>query len=89
MCLAEEFKEQSELVKQQLKEAYLDQAPFMQVVSELQQLSTYTRIPATAYRGAVVLRPSIAVTVDLKPLGKGKPPRDGTVAFTVSQCDRL
>jgi hypothetical protein len=84
---AEEFAEQAEQVKQQLREAYLEQAPFNQVISELQQLATYTRVPGTSTRAPMVLRPSIAVTVDLKPLGKGKPPRDGTVALTVRRPD--
>eukprot|EP00775_Hariotina_reticulata_P009723 gene9723-9882_t len=80
---ADLLKQQQQQSSQQLVAAYKAQQPFLDIIDELQQLATFTRIASSNNSHGVRYRPSIAVTLDLSQGGRGKPARDGTLKITV------
>jgi hypothetical protein len=84
-CLlrTESLFEQTSEAAGRFQAAYIDQQDFLEIVQELQQLSTFTHIKGSGNARGYKLRPCIAVGVELQSGGRGKTAREGTVKFTV------
>ncbi|WIA10185.1 hypothetical protein OEZ85_010388 [Tetradesmus obliquus] len=75
--------QQQKDAEQQLLAAYRDQAPFLDIIAELQALATVTRIRGIGNAPGVRHRPSVAVSLELQQGGRGKPAREGSLKITV------
>ncbi|WIA08232.1 hypothetical protein OEZ85_007678 [Tetradesmus obliquus] len=80
---AESLFAQTAVAARAFDSAYREQQDFLEVVHELQQLSTFTHIRGSGNARGYKLRPCIAVGVDLLLDGRGRTAREGTVKFTV------
>lgn len=80
---AESLFAQTAVAARAFDSAYREQQDFLEVVHELQQLSTFTHIRGSGNARGYKMRPCISVGVDLLLGDRGRTAREGTVKFTV------
>jgi len=83
-CPAGQHRQQVTDVDKAMEAGYRAQNPFLDIIAELRAFATSVRVPRSGNTPGMRFRPSIAVTLDLAPTGKGtKNARDGTLKITV------